>query len=151
MKDDEYDDFQISEEEREQFLRHFEAGRYMKMLRGKRSLSELSKDLGVSTNYLSGVERGRLPSDRFISLAAEYFGIDENELFMRWGKVPILTRDTVKNSRNLQRSLVQIAKDSRLSDEKKDEFYDELYKTFERFLKKVEEEEARARREKEKM
>ena len=141
MKDKEYDDFKISEEEREQFIKHFEAGRYMKMLRGKRSLAELSRDLDVSTNYLSGVERGRLPSDRFISLAADYFGIDENDLFMRWGKVPILTRETVRNSQNLQRSLVQIANDKRLPDEKKDEFYDELYKTFERFLKKIEEEE----------
>jgi transcriptional regulator with XRE-family HTH domain len=141
VKDKEYDDFKISEEEREQFIKHFEAGRYMKMLRGKRSLAELSRDLDVSTNYLSGVERGRLPSDRFISLAADYFGIDENDLFMRWGKVPILTRETVRNSQNLQRSLVQIANDKRLPDEKKDEFYDELYKTFERFLKKIEEEE----------
>lgn len=134
MKEEEYS----KDEEREQFLRWFEAGRHMRELRGDRSLAEVSKAIELSPNYISAVERGRVPSDHYIQVAASYFDVDEDDLFIMWGKVPILTRDLVQENVALQRSLAQISRDRSLSDEEKEKMYDEIYKTIDRYLKRKE-------------
>ncbi len=129
------DDF---EKEKEQLLKHFEAGRYMKTLRGDRSLAEVCKSLEVSTNYLSSVERGQPPSDRFISLAAEFYGIDEDSLFILWGKVPILAKEEIRENESLQRTLSEIRRNSKLTDEQKQNLYDSIYKTYRKFINDLE-------------
>ncbi|MDR3540244.1 MAG: helix-turn-helix transcriptional regulator [Desulfosporosinus sp.] len=141
MKDEEYDktdEVTDRDEEREKLLRRFEAGCYMQDLRGSRSLSTVARDIGMSPNYISNVEKGRLPSDHYIRLIASYYGVDEDDLFIRWGKMPILTRETVQGNESLQKTLAQIGRDKVLSDEEKEKLYDDIFATYQRYLKKKE-------------
>ena len=126
--------------ERIQLLRQFDSGQYLKQLRGKRTLAALGKELAISSAYLSDIERGKMPSDRFIGLIADFYEIDEDELFKLWGKVPMLAKDEIQNNTTLQRTLREISRNSKLTDEKKEELYDEIYKTYLRFAKKLEQE-----------
>lgn len=102
-------------------------------------MTEVGKQLGVSGNYVSSVEKGRLvPSDNYILVVSDYFGINVDDLFIRWGKVPILAREVVKKNKTLQKVLTEIARDKRLTDDEKNDMYDEVYKTYQRYLKKKE-------------
>jgi len=124
------------EEERARFLRHYDAGSYLRDLRGERTLQEAGTDLGVTGPYLGSVERGRLPSDLFISKLAAYYKVDEDDLFLRWGKIPILTTEVVLGNETLQVTLAQISRHKDFTEEEKQELYDEIYATFQRFLKR---------------
>jgi transcriptional regulator with XRE-family HTH domain len=139
MIDEDFNSKDETDPEREKLLRYYDAGKYLKELRGERSLTEVGKMVGMSGNYVSSVEKGRLvPSDNYILLISEYYGIDVDDLFIRWGKVPILAREVVKNNETLQKVLSEIARDKRLDDDEKDEMYDEVYKTYQRHIKKKE-------------
>ena len=139
MADEDFNSKDEEDPEREKLLKYYDAGRYLKELRGERSLTEIGKRLGMSGNYVSSVEKGRLvPSDNYILLIADYYGIDVDDLFIRWGKVPILAREVVKNNETLQKVLSEIARDKRLTDDEKNDLYDEVYKTYQRYLKKKE-------------
>ena len=106
-------------------------------LRGASTIAKVAKDLGYGASYLGYVEKGyRVPSDVFLTKAAAYFGIDVDSLFKRWGKVPILAEDQICESDTLQATLLQIARDKKLTDEEKEELYDEILKTTQRFLAK---------------
>jgi transcriptional regulator with XRE-family HTH domain len=139
MIDEDFNSEEEKDPERELLLKYYDAGKYLKELRGDRSLTEVGKMLGMSGNYVSSVEKGRLvPSDNYIMLIADYYGVDVDDLFIRWGKVPILAREVVKQNETLQKVLSEIARDKRLTDDEKNEMYDEVYKTYQRHLKKKE-------------
>ncbi len=123
--------------ERIQLLRQFDAGQYLKKLRNKRTLATVCKQIGVSTAYLSDIERGKMPSDRFMGVLGQFYEIDEDELFRLWGKVPMLAKDEIQNNTTLQRTLREISKNTKLTDEKKAELYDEIYKTYLRFAEEL--------------
>jgi transcriptional regulator with XRE-family HTH domain len=118
-------------------LKQFDAGQYLKQFRGKRTLATVCKRLGVSTSYLSDIERGKMPSDRFMGVLAEFYELDEDELFKLWGGNPTLAKDEIINNATLQRTLREISRNTRLTDEKKEELYDEIYKTYLRFSEKL--------------
>lgn len=127
------------DEERAQLLRQFDAGDYLRDLRGERTLAEVGKDLGLSGTYLATVERGnKLPSDHFISKLAAYYKVDEDDLFVRWGKIPILTAEFVLRNETLQRTLSQMSRKNDFTEEEKQELYDDIYTTYQRHLKKKE-------------
>ena len=127
------------DEERAQLLRQFDAGDYLRDLRGDRTLAEVGKDLGLSGTYLAMVERGnKLPSDNFISKLAAYYKVDEDNLFVRWGKIPILTAEFVLRNETLQRTLSQMSRKTDFTEEEKQELYDDIYATYQRHLKKKE-------------
>lgn len=124
------------EREREQFMKQFEAGKYMRELRGERSLAQVCKGLEVSPNYLSSVEHGKLPSDNFIAVAEAFYGVDEDSLFIKWGKVPLVTNEVVRSNVTLQRTLSQIGRNPKLTCEDKEELFDQFYETFLQFIKR---------------
>ena len=120
----------------EQVVKQVEAGEYLAELRGASTLAKVAKDLGYSASYLGYVEKGyRVPSDVFLSKAAAYFGVDLDSLFRRWGKVPILAKEQIRESDTLQDTLAQIRRNTKLTDEEKEELYDEIYQTTLRFFK----------------
>lgn len=123
------------DEEKLQFIKQFDAGRYLKSLRDGRSLAIVCKELGVSTAYISEVERGRMPSDHFLIKAAAIYGIDEDDLFSRWGKIPMLAQREIKDNPVLLAVLSQIGR-QKLSDTEKHELYDEIYKKYREFINK---------------
>lgn len=130
----------VDNPERIQLLKQFDAGQHLRQLRGKRTLATVCNELGVSTAYLSDIERGKMPSDRMMGVLAKFYEIDEDELFKLWGKVPILAKDEIENNPTLQRTLREISRNTKLTDTKKEELYDEIYKTYLRFAKKLEQE-----------
>jgi len=135
MSESEIDDTDLEEIiEGEQHLRQFQAGKYLKKLRGNRSLADVVKYLEISTNYLSEVERGKMPSDHFLSQAAEFYEVDEDDLFFRWGKIPILAAATIRDNKQLMTTLSDITRHKDFSDEQKQRLYDSLYKTYKDFL-----------------
>jgi len=121
--------------EKAQYIRQFDAGRYLKSLREGRSLTTVCKELEVSTAYLSEVERGRMPSDLFLSKAAAVYGVDEDELFSLWGKIPMLAQQEVKGNPTLLTTLAQIGRE-KLSDEEKEDLYDIIFKVYRDFIDK---------------
>ena len=124
--------------EKEQFVRQFEAGRFLKLLRGARPLTEVCKSLGVSTAYLSEVERGKLPSDHFLSVAASTYETSEDDLFFRWGKMPILARQTVTENKTLLSTIAEIGRNNKLDDSQKQRLYDSIYRTYQEFIREIE-------------
>lgn len=120
--------------EREQFIKQFDAGQYLKKLRGDRSLAAVCKLLKITPAHLSEIERGRMPSDHLISTLAEVYEVDEDDLFRRWGKIPILTRDEILARKSLQRILTDISHNRRLTDAEKDELYDNMHQLYKSFI-----------------
>ncbi|OLN29414.1 helix-turn-helix domain-containing protein [Desulfosporosinus metallidurans] len=127
--------------EREQFIKQFDAGQYLKQLRGDRSLAAVCKQIGVTPAHLSEIERGRMPSDHLISTLARVYEVDEDGLFRRWGKIPILTKDEILARKSLQRLLSEMSHNSQLTEAEKDELYDNMYELYRSFIQKKNQEE----------
>jgi transcriptional regulator with XRE-family HTH domain len=123
------------EAERELIIKQHKAGRYMARVRDKTTISKVAADLGCSNTLLGYIEKGqRVPSDHFLNEWAAYFGVDETSLYNLWGKIPILAKDEIRNSDTLKGTLLEIARNKKLSAEEKEEIYDEIHKTYKRYL-----------------
>jgi len=122
--------------EREQYIKQFDAGKYLKKLRGSRSLAAVCKLISVTPAHLSEIERGKMPSDHLISALAKVYEVQEDELFGLWGKIPILTKDEILARKSLQRILTDISHNRRLTDEEKDGLYDNMYELYRSFIQK---------------
>ena len=129
-----------TDDEREQFIKQFDAGRYLKTLRGDRPLSDVCKNLGISKQYLSDVERGRLPSDHFLVTIADIYGVEADDLFFRFGKIPILSRKIITENKQLADTIAEIGRNEKLSDEQKERLCDMMHRTYRDFIKTIEEE-----------
>lgn len=83
-----------------------------------------AKSVGVSINYISKLEKNENsnPSDEIIVNLASTLDIDEDSLFESFGKLPLSARKALENHPELSKAISQINSDSRLSEEKKEEF-----------------------------
>lgn len=125
--------------EREQLLRQFDAGQHLKKLRGDRPLSEICKLMSVSKGYLSEVERGiRLPSDHFLDQIAKTYNTDVDDLFFRWGKIPILSYQTIAENKKLASTVAEISRNKKLTDEQKERLYDSIHRAYKKALSEIE-------------
>lgn len=126
----------IDNPDRTQHMRQYDAGQYLKSLRDGMTLAAVCKDLGVTSAHLSEIERGKMPSDHFISKLAKVYNVDEDDLFRRWGKIPILTKEEILGSPSLQRILTEISNNRRLSESEKQDLYDNMYEVYRSFIEK---------------
>jgi hypothetical protein len=55
-----------------------------------------------------------------------------------WGKVPILAQEEVRNNESLQRTLAEIARNKKLTEEQKQEVYDRVYKKYRKYISDLE-------------
>lgn len=104
-------------------------GELVTKLRAKRGLSmaQLAARVGVNSMYLSQVERGtRLPSDEMIQNLADFFKLDENDLFEMMGRVPLIVREELENQTLLQKVLKEMTT-IKLSEQKKQDIYQEFF------------------------
>ena len=118
-------------ENESQALREF--GKYLYQLRTKRSLSllKLGARLGTNAAYLSQVERGLAPPhDELVQGIAEFFGLDQNDLYEMLQIVPLSVRQELKQNVLLQRTLREI--NQSFSQQRKQELYQEFYNVFQR-------------------
>lgn len=126
-------------DKKEQLLRQIDAGDYLSSLRNKKGLSitAVAKELSVSRPYLSEIEKGiRLPSDELIRKLAEYYDVDEDDLFKRYGKVPLLARHHFKGMTGLHKVLSDASKLD-ITDEQRQRFSDLVTKLYADFLKEI--------------
>ncbi len=122
-----------------EFTQRLEAGAFLRKLRNKRdiSLEKLGQEFGVSHNYLGEVERGnKTPSDRLIRQLADYHNIDEAELFSKFGKVPLVAREVLKDNITVQKMIIDIEKNNKLDDDKKHKLYDEIFAFYKDIIEK---------------
>ena len=89
------------------------------------TLGHVSKEVGVSINYISELEKGikSNPSDEIVVKLAEIYQADEEELFLAFKKVPISTKKEVEEHPTLAKALSQIRNDKEMSHEKKEMLY----------------------------
>ena len=88
--------------------RNIDTGNYLQNLRlsKKLTLSSASKSINISPTYLSDIEHGRkLPSDTTIKNIADFYEIDEIELFNKFGKISLTVKELLLNDLNLQRKI----------------------------------------------
>lgn len=112
------------------------AGTHLKQLRLEKKLSlvVLGEKLGVSAAYLSNIEQGvKTMSDHFIRQIADFYSIDETIIFELMNRVPLLAREQLDESNNLQSLLVEIKRNKKLTDEKKQKIFDQMYKLYRDF------------------
>jgi len=122
------------------FLKAAQFGEYLTKLRTEQeqSLSFVGKKIGVSSNYLSEIERGlKTPSDEVLRELAKYYDIPEHEIFDKIGRVPLQAREELEENEMLQRTLVQIRKKN-LSEDKKQKLYEEVYRIYTRLYEEGE-------------
>ena len=110
-------------------------GNYLYELRLRRdlSLAQVSSQVGTNSSYLSEIEHGRkMPDDNLMRELAEFYGLDENNLFEMVGKVPLSAREELESNELLQRILKEIA-GTPFNSETKQELYVRFYLTFKKF------------------
>ncbi len=131
-----------TEDRAQQILRMVQTGEFLKELRTARGLSmkEACEQLSLSTTYLSELERGlKTPSDLLIRELAEFYGINENIIFDKLGKVPLSVIEELKSNENLKNMIVSIRSNPKLTDERKYEIYESLYRVYRTMLGREEE------------
>lgn len=122
----------------QQIFKQLRTARYLQATRRAmgETLTHMAKNLGVSHPYLSEIEKGiKVPSDQLIKAIANFYKIDEDDLFQRYGKVPILAREELENRPILQKTLSEIKTNKKLTDEQKDELYDKMYRLYVSYIR----------------
>lgn len=120
-----------------QILRMVQTGEFLKELRANKGLSlkEACEQLSLSTTYLSELERGlKTPSDLLVRELAQFYGVDENILFDKLGKVPLAVIEELKDNEALKHMILSIRSNRELSDERKYEIYESLYRVYRSML-----------------
>lgn len=113
-------------ERKEQAVKLIEFGAYLYDLRDAKGLTLqlLADELNVSANYISELERGKKnPSDEMIQDIAEFFEIDEKDLFDIIGRIPLRVLEEIKKSPQLKESLQYIAELDMDDEQKKRAIY----------------------------
>ncbi|MDE2940188.1 MAG: helix-turn-helix transcriptional regulator [Chloroflexota bacterium] len=86
---DQHDDSMEQEELREDAQGYEDIGALLRRLRGRVSLREVTRRTGVSTSYLSQIERGvSQPGANVIRKLAELYNVDAQQLLRRAGHGP---------------------------------------------------------------
>jgi len=96
------------------------AGEKLRVLRKKTGLSifKVAKNIHVSGNYLSMIERGsRAPSDVVLHNIAEFYNVDRDELFSLYDKVQPSTLSNIVANPHLRKLVTQLSTDKRLTSE----------------------------------
>jgi transcriptional regulator with XRE-family HTH domain len=124
---------------KEQYMRQFDTGEYLAKLRTEKNirLTDAARALGISPPYLKEIEKGlKLPSDMLIRSIADFYEISEDELFSRWGKIPLLAREQFNEMPDLQKVLADVRKQN-VSEDDKEHIIDEITELYKKFLQRI--------------
>lgn len=128
------------DQEFEQLKRMYEVGKFLRGIRTEKGLTleKISETLNVSSTFISDVERGKKsPSDQLIRGIANVYEVNEDELFTMYGKVPLVSRDELSRSKTIQNTLGEIARNKKLTDENKEEIYNELHRIYKKMIDEI--------------
>ncbi|MEC2463801.1 helix-turn-helix transcriptional regulator [Bacillus cereus] len=109
-----------------------------KTLRSQRRSKDLTLEIvaeavGVSANYISELEkgdRGKLPSDIVLKRLSVVLNLDEKELFMGYGKIPLSVKEELKENNKLLDTLYEAIHNPNLTDKDKSNFYSDIQKLY---------------------
>lgn len=127
---------------REQIYKQIDTGRFLLTQRTERNLTQpkVAKALGISPSYLSEVEKGvKMPSEQLIVEFAKYYKLDEDELFQKYGKVPLHAQKEIQDTPYLQKALSDLGrlrKKGKIKDEEFDDLQKEVIAVYRDFLDK---------------
>lgn len=125
---------------KEQLNLQYDAGQYLRKVReeSKVSLSETARALGISKAYLSEIENGlKLPSDLLIRSLAKHYKIDEDDLFNRYGKIPMLAVEQLAEMPGFQNILSKIRRNKNLTEVQKQAISDTVEKIYKDFIESL--------------
>jgi transcriptional regulator with XRE-family HTH domain len=96
----------------------------LKRLEKRYTLDMTAKNVGVSLNYISRLEKGdnSNPSDDVIVKLASTLDLDEDFLFNAFDKIPLSTRTALQKHPALSKAISQLASDDSLSEEQQNEY-----------------------------
>jgi transcriptional regulator with XRE-family HTH domain len=106
----------------------------LKRLEKGYTLDIASSLIGVSINYIAEIEKGNKanPSDHIIEKIAEVYGMDQDDLFLSFNKVPLTAKLEIEEHPTLARAISQIRNDKEMTPDKKEALYNKMvywYKT----------------------
>lgn len=134
----------LTEQERaDQILRMVRFGDYLLKLRTElgKTIKDVADNLSLSPTYLSEIERGlKAPSDYLVREIAEFYGVNESEIFARLGRIPLTILEDFSEFEPLQLLFERISTDkSDLSDDQRNEIYHKLFLAYQRIIEEEEE------------
>ncbi len=106
------------------------AGEKLRQLRKESKLSvfKVAKQIHISGNYLSLLERGlNSPSDAVLFNLADFYGVEPAELFKLYDRVVPPNNEQLTAIPSLKKIMTEISVDSRLTPEEKEEFAQRVY------------------------
>lgn len=107
------------------------AGDKLRELRKKTKFSvfKVAKQVHISGNYLSLLERGiNSPSDTVLINLSEFYGVEPSELFKLYDRVVPPNNEQLTAIPSLRKIMTQISVDEKLTSEEKEVFAKQVYK-----------------------
>lgn len=115
------------------------SGNVLRDLRKKTKLSvfKVAKQVHISGNYLSMLERGiNAPSDIVLFNLAEFYGVNPSELFKLYDRVVPPSDEQLTAIPSLKKIMTEISVDTRLTPEEKEKFAKQVYNIANDLIKK---------------
>lgn len=101
------------------------------------SLFKAAREIGISGNYLSQIERGeKIPSEAVLHSIGKYYDMNETELFLSYGKVSKENIKAIMELPELMKIMTKISLDKRLDEDYKDSLANELLDVYNKHYKK---------------
>ncbi|PGM50873.1 helix-turn-helix domain-containing protein [Bacillus thuringiensis] len=118
-------------------------GKTLRLRRKEKALTleSVADYVGVSINYISELElgkAGKVPSDYVLRKLTKLLGLDEKEVFQGFGKLPVSIVEELEENDMLLRTLYEIKKNSKLTDDDRNVLYDQIYSLYLQHLSKKE-------------
>lgn len=121
--------------------KYINAGEKLRELRKKTKMSifKVAKQVHISGNYMSLLERGiNNPSDEVLFNLAEFYNIDPSELFKLYDRVMPPTNEQLKKMPSLRKIITEISIDPKLTAEEKEEISNQIYEIANKLVNKEE-------------
>lgn len=115
------------------------AGLKLKELRSETRLSvhKVSRAVGISSSYLSEIERGlKEPSDEVLEALAEYYKVGKSELFSLYGKIAPAETSLLLDNPAFRKTIIRMSTDDSLTVEDRLEIANALKSVYESLKKR---------------
>lgn len=128
-----------AKERASEMLRQIKAGLFLADIRAERgmTLQDVGDKIGVSATYISDIEKGRkVPSDTVIRDLAQLYEINENDLFERYGKIPLAALEMLEKYDELREVIAEIETNPKITREMAEKLVNDFIRVYEARLKR---------------
>lgn len=109
------------------------AGAYLRNIRKEKGISifKVAKAINISRNYLSEIERGKKnPSDLVLEALIEFYGLDIEEVFSKYGRIYSGHFESIKQHPELIKMITTISTDKRIKNDEMIKIANELHSIY---------------------